>query len=441
VSPRHYRQIAIRAGRGDERWPSWGWQHREDWPNLVGSRRAAPHPGKTGNRTEARVTSLAPHQPPPTGPAAPDPAAHPALGGLPAAWLRDNCPCASCRDPATGQRLVAISDLPAGLAVAAVTESGDYLEVVFGPDGHRAVFGRRWLAAYCGPGGPVSGAAPADPRTEDAKRLWSAAGLANGLPECSWPAYLSDPEQRRASLAAILREGVVLLRDVPARPGAVITVAETLGHVRETSCGRLFDIRIVAAPANLAFTSLPIPPHTDNPYRDPVPTLQLLHCLHSAADGGDPAVADGFRAAATLRQEDPGAFAVLARTLVTFAYTDAITSLHATRPLIGLDPCGRIREIRFSSRSLQPVRLPPAEAAAFYDAYRAFAAVITRPGMQVTFRLESGDCLILDNTRILHARTAFTGGVRSRHLQGCYADLDGLASALAVAGRGDGDLA
>ena len=30
-------------------------------------------------------------------------------------------------------------------------------------------------------------------------------------------------------------------------------------------------------------------PHTDNPYRDPVPTVQLLHCLSTADDGGTPA--------------------------------------------------------------------------------------------------------------------------------------------------------
>jgi gamma-butyrobetaine dioxygenase len=49
-------------------------------------------------------------------------------------------------------------------------------------------------------------------------------------------------------------------------------------------------------------------------------------------------------------------------------------------------------------------------------------------------RLAPGDCLIFDNTRILHARTAFsvTG---SRHLQGCYADIDGLMSTLEVLNR------
>ena len=60
----------------------------------------------------------------------------------------------------------------------------------------------------------------------------------------------------------------------------------------------------------------------------------------------------------------------------------------------------------------------------------------------VTARLAPGDCVIFDNTRILHGRTAFadgggTGGASTgrRHLQGCYADLDGLASAVAVLAR------
>ena len=60
--------------------------------------------------------------------------------------------------------------------------------------------------------------------------------------------------------------------------------------------------------------------------------------------------------------------------------------------------------------------------------------LLARPERQLNLRLTPGDCLIFDNTRVLHARTAFsvTGG---RHLQGCYADLDGLASTLAVLRR------
>ena len=30
---------------------------------------------------------------------------------------------------------------------------------------------------------------------------------------------------------------------------------------------------------DLAYTSLPLAPHTDNPYRNPVPCIQMLHCI------------------------------------------------------------------------------------------------------------------------------------------------------------------
>jgi gamma-butyrobetaine dioxygenase len=56
---------------------------------------------------------------------------------------------------------------------------------------------------------------------------------------------------------------------VPAEPGRVLEVAASFGYVRETNYGRLFDLRVEAAPRNLAFTSRAIRPHTDNPYRDP----------------------------------------------------------------------------------------------------------------------------------------------------------------------------
>ena len=193
----------------------------------------------------------------------------------------------------------------------------------FRPDGHQAVFDRDWLACY----GKPARAWPPDPRTEDAKRLWSAADLGGQPPRGSWPRYLADGSYRRDCQVAILREGLLLLSEVPTDPGAVLRVAASLGYVRETNYGRLFDVRVENSPANLAFTSLPIPPHTDNPYRDPVPTVQLLHCLRDAVGGGESGFVDGFRAAAALRAADPAAFATLAVTPVTFAYRDAAAEL------------------------------------------------------------------------------------------------------------------
>ncbi len=274
-----------------------------------------------------------------------------------------------------------------------------------------------------------------------ASRARQASGARRPCPPAGWPSYSADPAVRAAVLAAVLGYGVAVLHDVPAEPGSVLAVARTLGYVRETNYGRLFDVRVEPSPDNLAFTSREILPHTDNPYRDPVPTIQLLHCLRDAAAGGDTLLIDGFAAAALLREEDPAAFAVLTATPWPFAYTDAGAELRACLPLIGTDPRGRIREVRFNGRSMQPLRGPAGQVAAAYDAYLAWARLLRRPGLAVRTRLAPGDCLIFDNTRILHARTAFAvpaaastapGGTGGRHLQGCYADLDGLASTLAV---------
>ena len=93
----------------------------------------------------------------------------------------------------------------------------------------------------------------------------------------------------------MLRWGFVLLHDVPAEPGLVLEVAASFGFVRETNYGRLFDVRVEPRPGNLAFTSRRILPHTDNPYRDPAPTVQLLHCLRTPTTGEKPAWSTGSR--------------------------------------------------------------------------------------------------------------------------------------------------
>ena len=65
----------------------------------------------------------------------------------------------------------------------------------------------------------------------------------------------------------------------------------------------------------------------------------------------------------------------------------------------------------------------------YYKAYRKFSNIIDDPAMALTFKLNPGECFIVDNTRVLHARTAYSGK-GSRWLQGCYVDKDGLLSTI-----------
>ncbi len=348
---------------------------------------------------------------------------------FPPLWLRDNCPCEQCRDPSNRQKLFQLLDLPDDVEILRIDERGDEVEITFLPDHHRSVFSRAWLLEQ-------SESKTDHGRSEDSKELWGADDLDLASLKTTWAKYVGDDHERLRVLRGVERLGFALIEATPVTHGTVLDVVATFGYVRETNYGTLFDVRIEPDPSNLAFTGLAITPHTDNPYRDPVPTIQLLHCLDNSVDGGESGLVDGFMAASLLRDEDERSFDVLSTTSVDFAWSDARNSLRARRPIIEVDECGRVRGVRFNNRSMQALRLPYDEVVTFYAAYRRFAEVVMRPDLELTFRLGPGDCVIFDNTRLLHSRTAFDeSGTGSRHLQGCYADLDGLASTVEVLAR------
>jgi gamma-butyrobetaine dioxygenase len=363
--------------------------------------------------------------------------------GLPAIWLRDNCSCSECRDPGTGTRLRSIGDLSADVTITAVHRAGLRIEIEFGPDRHTGIYDAGWLGQF-GPaagGGSAPGSSryvvPAgadDGRSEDAKQLWDAAGIAGAFPRGSWPLYRAEPAHRQACLRAVLRDGFVVLADMPREAGAVLDVAQSIGAVRETERGRVVDVRAGASQPAQARQPWTTALRTAAPFRDPLLTVMVLGCLDAGAGGAESTLVDGFRAAATLRAEHPARFAALAGTPVTFARADARADLRATRPVISVDPWGRIREVHFASRYLSPLRGLASEIVAFYDAYRSFVQLLRTPELGLTFRLRPGDCLILDNTRILHGRIG-DPAAGQRHLQKCWTDLDGLASSLAVLER------
>jgi alpha-ketoglutarate-dependent taurine dioxygenase len=229
--------------------------------------------------------------------------------------------------------------------------------------------------------------------------------------------------------------GFAVMNGLPNRSGALLDVVALFGYVRETNYGKWFEVRSEVNPVNLAYTGLGLQVHTDNPYRDPVPTLQLLACLVNSAAGGDSIVVDGFHAAQILRAEDAAAFEMLARHSVPFVYAGSSgVRLECRKPMIELAPEGHVVAIRFNNRSTAPFAVPYDAMERFYAAYRRFAQILERPGLQVRFKMAPGDLFIVDNTRVLHGRTGFSG-VGSRHLQGCYADKDGLLSTLAVLER------
>lgn len=347
-----------------------------------------------------------------------------------AIWLRDNAQDPETRDPGNGQRLIRVGDLPENpvIAAAALDDKGG-LELAFGPDGHKTRFEAGWLAENA-----YDGIEPA-PLTPEDRITWDAA-LSNRLVAHDFNAIESDDPARLAYLEDLYTLGVALVSDAPHDSGTVLRIAEVSGPVRETNYGRLFDVRSSPNPVNLAYSGLGLQAHTDNPYRDPVPTVQVLHCLQNTVDGGDTSLVDGFAAAERLQRENRPAFDLLARYPARFRYDgDGVSDLQARRPMIELGPDGQLLGIRFNNRSAAPLADVPFEKMeAYYAAWRSFAGIIDDPAMALNFRLEPGMAFSVDNRRVLHSRTAFSS-TGSRWLQGCYADMDAVGSRRRVLAR------
>jgi len=355
-----------------------------------------------------------------------------------AVWLRDNADDPGVRDPDSGQRLHSIGDIAKGITIRQATCVSERLNLTFS-DNAQTSASLEYLRRnrYDRHGVGASRAVLELPDQEPWCSDLDLQRITGGYEE-----VVSDLQAKQRWLHAIARFGFARLTDVPIHDGAVTEVAGLFGFVRETNYGRLFEVRAKPNAENLAFTSLGLDPHTDNPYRDPAPTMQLLHCLENDVTGGESIVVDGFAAVARLRQEHPEQVDLLSRYPVPFTYSgDGISDLRAERPVIEVDLDHNVLGIRINNRSMAaPTRIPFDHVAGFYDAYANLVEITRRADMQIEFRQQPGDLFVVDNTRVLHGRRPFTADGR-RWLQGAYADLDGLHSTLRMLSRNNPDQA
>ncbi len=336
-------------------------------------------------------------------------------------WLRDNCP--QLRHPSTNHRVVETSSLPADVrpASAEITAAGE-LKIVWQHDAHESRFARAWLRAY-----DYSNAIQ---RTRHAPKLWDAT-IGADLPKARYPDLLNNLEIRRNYLIGFRDYGVGVLTNVPTVPGTVLDVAKQFGEVRSTSWGTVFDVKTMPNANSVAYTNLPLVTHTDEAYRTPTPTIQLQHFLQADATGGESTLVDGFKVAADLRAQAPEKFALLASVPLHFHFRDADNEHENEGPVIELDVRGEVKGIRYSNHSVQPFLLPVNQMEAYYDAYRTFGNLREDDAYQLRIKMNSGDLYMVDNRRVLHGRTGFSGQ-GARHLQSCYIECDELMSRLAV---------
>jgi gamma-butyrobetaine dioxygenase len=343
-------------------------------------------------------------------------------------WLRDNALDAQTRDKKNGQRLITVSDIPIKTYIksARLDKKGKEIIINFLPKKKQVKFSTKWLKAY------------AYDKKQNGSRVWINPGLKiwsknnlKRIPIINYKAAISNKKLLINWLKSLNSFGFAKITGCEKTTGTVIKIAKLFGYVRETNYGKYFDVKSKTSAVNLAYTNLGLQAHTDNPYRDPVPTIQILHCLKSSSKGGDSKVVDGFNAALRLKKQNKKYFNLLSKYCSRFEFKGKKNvHLKSNFPMIALSPDKKLIAIHFNNRSIAPITdVPYRDMMDYYKAYRKFSNIIDDPKMAVSFKLNPGDCFVVDNTRVLHARTPYSGK-GSRWLQGCYADKDGLLSTI-----------
>jgi len=338
-------------------------------------------------------------------------------------WLRDNCPCATCRDPSSYQK---IHDPCERLAVPASIDLLDDAVVLTwsdDPSPHR--IGRGWLKAnaYDRPRG--------NPLREE-RLIWDEKTLVASRPVIHDAAKLDSA----AWTEAMVKWGFVVLGNLPRSKleGFVASIGPISHYI---SPEPFISIKVVAGGEDIGLTSHALSPHSDLSYMPHMhPLIVGLYCVENNAPGGESIVVDGYRVAADLEREAPEDFARLCRTPVTFRQFDPVAGYHFTRttPILRCDAQGAVTAVTFSHKNFS-VDLPFEEMGRFYRAYTDLLGRLKDPDYQHVFKLQPEQLLLVENDRVLHGRTAFDHRAGSRHFEAFHVSWDYLAGRRDFAAR------
>jgi len=218
--------------------------------------------------------------------------------------------------------------------------------------------------------------------------------------------------------------GFIIIKNVPTKNNYIVDFANSIGAIRPTNFGVYFDVKSIPNYNDLAYTPMHLFPHTDNPYRKPVPCIQMLHCIENEVSGGLSTLVDGFAVANHIKENFKEYYNILTSTKVRFRFVDKDVVLENWGELIELDEKKNIKQVRYNTKIEYVPHLEKNDLELFYIARKKMGELCCSTDFEIKFKLMPGDLMMMDNHRTLHGRTAYDPSEGMRHLQGCYIDYD-----------------
>ncbi|CZR53995.1 related to gamma-butyrobetaine dioxygenase [Phialocephala subalpina] len=363
-------------------------------------------------------------------------------------FLRDACTCPLCVDPSSKQKNFQTSDIPADLEAKSVQQK---------PNGDVAI---TWTKDVAGFGSNHVSTIPAaffstfeNRRSMRKSRLiprpyaWNTTLIKERFQFVDFQDYMNDEQHVWHVLRSLRVYGLVLLRGVPDDEHAIEKITGRIGPIRDTFYGRTWDVKSIPNAKNVAYTQQHLGLHMDLLYMNNPPGFQFLHCLKNTSPGGASLFSDALHGASLLRDN---AFNTLSQQDIAFEYRNDGQHYYKERPVLEVGHHLAYTKDAWGNEHRRPEILninwsPPFQANLPYQrqlqgrplpkvlkALREFGALVGHPKAVYEYRLNEGECIIFNNRRVLHGRTAFDSTQGERWLKGAYVDSDVLESRLRV---------
>lgn len=327
-------------------------------------------------------------------------------------WLRDNCPTSF--DSQTRERTFDIFHEADAPKPAKATIQDEALVIEWAGSGHVTRHALSFLALY------AKGERRHDP-ADLPRRAWYSDHYP-AIARFSQPALKADKALVAKWIEAMLVEGVAIITDMPDSNEGLDDLVKLMGHVRPTFFGEYFDVRTHIKPTNLAYTAKALEMHTDTPAEDEAPGVQFLHCRANSVSGGQNLFLDGVAVANDLKKEFPEDFALLSGTDIPYYCEHDHYDMRSRQRVIELDQYGEVSGVTISQHMADIFDLPQQFLDTYYPAFCRFGRMLQSDKYLMRFRLEATECIVFDNHRIVHGRSAYSATEGDRYLRGCYAD-------------------
>ena len=335
---------------------------------------------------------------------------------LDALWLRDHDESDRGKDPITGQRRTDTFSLPDDLEVRAteIQDEGGWLEVAWAEHLHttRHSVGR------------ILRAIAPDELDFPAPRLWERGNELAALPSVNWQA-IQSPAGLQQLFEHMWADGGCLVEGAQPSVQGTENFVRLVGYPRESIFGGMWTFGNTGEFSDSAYSSDALPLHTDGTYTFDPPGWQVFQCMEYDGTGGDSVLADGFAHVRALQAASLSRYQALCDISVIGEYHGDGVHLRASHPVVTEASSGRLRRVMFNNADRAPFRRSFDEVRRFYDAYRDLGHRFAAPGASKHCALRPGTILVVDNWRVLHGRTAFTG---KRVMAGAYLNREDVES-------------